>query len=150
MKVKHFRVRVSGEHLQNDQAAINQFLNEVTIQKTATHFISGMIDYWSVLLFYEPKLEKPKDKPDSEPASVWHYDELSQEEKNRLQTLKVWRTEKASQLGLPQYMICHNAELMTLAKIRPHSIEELKQIKGFGQNKVSRYGDDLLSLLQAC
>ena len=56
MNVKHFRVRVSGEHLQNDQNAINQFLNEVTVQKTATNFIAGMIDYWSVLVFYEPKI----------------------------------------------------------------------------------------------
>ena len=55
MKVKHFRVRVSGEHLQNDQDAINQFLTEVTVEKTATNFISGMIDYWSVLVFYTSK-----------------------------------------------------------------------------------------------
>ena len=33
MKVKHFRVRVSGEHLQNDQDAINQFLTEVFFEK---------------------------------------------------------------------------------------------------------------------
>ncbi|GGD17382.1 MULTISPECIES: HRDC domain-containing protein [Flavobacterium] len=149
MNVKHFRVRVSGEHLQNDQNAINQFLNEVTVQKTATNFIAGMIDYWSVLVFYEPKILKPRESKESEKVSVLNYDELSQEEKNTLSSLKSWRTEKSSKLGLPQYMICHNSELMTIAKIRPHSIDELKRIKGFGENKISRYGNDIISLLQA-
>jgi superfamily II DNA helicase RecQ len=149
MNVKHFRVRVSGEHLQNDQNAINQFLNEVTVQKTATNFIAGMIDYWSVLVFYEPKILKPRESKESEKVSVLNYDELSQEEKNTLNSLKSWRTEKSSKLGLPQYMICHNSELMTIAKIRPHSIDELKRIKGFGENKISRYGNDIISLLQA-
>ena len=61
MNIKHFRVRVSGEHLQNDQNAINQFLNEVIVKKTATNFIAGMIDYWSVLVFYSSKIEKIKE-----------------------------------------------------------------------------------------
>ncbi|MDP2160778.1 MAG: HRDC domain-containing protein [Flavobacterium sp.] len=149
MNVKHFRVRVSGEHLQNDQNTINQFLNEVTVHKTATNFIAGMIDYWSVLVFYEPKILKPRESKESEKVSVLNYEELSQEEKNTLNSLKHWRTEKSSKLGLPQYMICHNSELMTIAKMKPHSIDELKRIKGFGENKISRYGNDIISLLQA-
>lgn len=149
MNVKHFRVRVSGEHLQNDQNIINQFLNEVKVQKTATNFIAGMIDYWSVLVFYEPKTTNIKDSKDQEKVAVLNYDELNQEEKNTLNSLKHWRTEKSSKLGLPQYMICHNSELMTIAKMKPHTIDELKRIKGFGENKISRYGNDIISLLQA-
>jgi superfamily II DNA helicase RecQ len=149
MKVKHFRVRVSGEHLQNDQDAINQFLTEVTVEKTATNFISGMIDYWSVLVFYTSKNTKPKESFESEKVAVLNYEELSQEEKNTLNSLKNWRTEKSSKLGLPQYMICHNSELMTIAKVKPETVEELKKIKGFGEQKISRYGTDIISLLTA-
>lgn len=148
MKVKHFRVRVSGEHLQNDQDAINQFLTEVTVEKTATNFITGMIDYWSVLVFYSPKTEKTKESNETEKVAVLNYEELTQEEKNTLNSLKHWRSETSSKLGLPQYMICHNSELMTIAKMRPDSIEDLKKIKGFGQHKINRYGNDILSLLQ--
>ena len=148
MKVKHFRVRVSGEHLQNDQDAINQFLTEVTVEKTATNFITGMIDYWSVLVFYSPKTEKTKENNETEKVAVLNYEELTQEEKNTLNSLKHWRSETSSKLGLPQYMICHNSELMTIAKIRPDSIDDLKKIKGFGQHKINRYGNDILSLLQ--
>jgi superfamily II DNA helicase RecQ len=148
MKVKHFRVRVSGEHLQNDQDAINQFLMEVAVEKTATNFITGMIDYWSVLVFYSSKKEQTKENKETEKVAMLSYEELTQEEKTTLNSLKHWRSETSSKLGLPQYMICHNSELMTIAKMRPDSIDDLKKIKGFGQHKINRYGNDILSLLQ--
>jgi superfamily II DNA helicase RecQ len=149
MKVKHFRVRVGGEHLQNDQDAINQFLTEVTVEKTATNFISGMIDYWSVLVFYSAKNSKLKEPQETEKVAILNYEELSQAEKNTLNSLKSWRSEKSVTLGMPQYMICHNSELMTIAKMKPASVEDLKKIKGFGEQKIARYGLDILTLLQA-
>ncbi len=149
MKVKHFRVRVSGEHLQNDQEMINQFLTEVTVEKTATNFISGMIDYWSVLVFYTVKTSKLKETQELEKVAILNYEELSQAEKNTLNSLKSWRSEKSVTLGMPQYMICHNSELMTIAKMKPASVEDLKKIKGFGDQKIARYGSDIITLLQA-
>ena len=149
MKVKHFRVRVSGEHLQNDQEMINQFLTEVTVEKTATNFISGMIDYWSVLVFYTVKTSKLKETQELEKVAILNYEELSQAEKNTLNSLKSWRSEKSVTLGMPQYMICHNSELMTIAKMKPASVEDLKKIKGFGDQKIARYGSDILTLLRA-
>lgn len=149
MNIKHFRVRVSGEHLQNDQNAINQFLNEVVVKKTATNFIAGMIDYWSVLVFFEPKISETKESKEEEKVAVSSFEELSSDERNTLNSLKNWRSEKSNKLGLPQYMICHNSELMTIAKVKPESIDELKKIKGFGEQKISRYGTDIISLLRA-
>lgn len=149
MNIKHFRVRVSGEHLQNDQNAINQFLNEVVVKKTATNFIAGMIDYWSVLVFFEPKISESKESKEEEKVTVSSFEELSSAERNTLNSLKNWRSEKSNKLGLPQYMICHNSELMTIAKVKPESIDELKKIKGFGEQKISRYGTDIISLLRA-
>jgi superfamily II DNA helicase RecQ len=149
MNIKHFRVRVSGEHLQNDQNAINQFLNEVVVKKTATNFIAGMIDYWSVLVFFEPKISESKEAKEDEKVTVSSFEELSSAERNTLNSLKNWRSEKSNKLGLPQYMICHNSELMTIAKVKPESVDELKKIKGFGEQKISRYGTDIISLLRA-
>lgn len=149
MNIKHFRVRVSGEHLQNDQNAINQFLNEVVVKKTATNFITGMIDYWSVLVFFEPKISETKETKEEEKVTVSSFEELSSEERNTLNSLKNWRSEKSNKLGLPQYMICHNSELMTIAKVKPGTVDELKKIKGFGEQKISRYGSDIITLLRA-
>jgi superfamily II DNA helicase RecQ len=38
---------------------------------------------------------------------------------------------------------------MTIAKVKPESVDELKKIKGFGEQKISRYGTDIISLLRA-
>ena len=149
MNIKHFRVRVSGEHLQDDQNAINQFLNQVIVKKTATNFIAGMIDYWSVLVFFEPRISESKESKEEEKVAVSSFEELSSAERNTLNTLKNWRSEKSNKLCLPQYMICHNSELMTIAKVKPESVDELKKIKGFGEQKISRYGTDIISLLRA-
>lgn len=150
MNVKHFRVRVSGDHLAADQEAVNRFLDSVQVKQTATHFITGLIDYWSVLVFFEPKAKQEKPlEPIKDQISVLNYEELSNDEKDLLDSLKNWRAEKSSKLGLPQYMICHNSELITIAKLKPHTEDELRKIKGFGDYKVSRYGRDILNLLQA-
>lgn len=152
MNVKHFRVRVSGDHLVNDQQAINQFLNEKTVIKTATNFISGMVDYWSVLVFYDEKSEKTtngKTPVVAERVSAMSYDDFSEEEKTRLNNLKQWRSDKAAKLNLPSYMICHNTELMTIAKLKPENIEGLKRVKGFGEHKLTKYGEDIINLLNA-
>lgn len=148
MNVKHFRVRTSGDHLFNDQNAINQFLNEKTVKKTATNFISGMVDYWSVLVFYEDNKTVVKEIV-PERVSAMSIDDFSEEELTLFNSLKQWRTDKASKLNLPSYMICHNTELMTIAKIKPITIDDLKRVKGFGEQKLTKYGQDIISLLQA-
>jgi superfamily II DNA helicase RecQ len=124
-------------------------LNEVVVKKTATNFIAGMIDYWSVLVFFEPKISESKESKEEEKVTVSSFEELSSAERNTLNSLKNWRSEKSNKLGLPQYMICHNSELMTIAKVKPESVDELKKIKGFGEQKISRYGTDIISLLRA-
>lgn len=46
-------------------------------------------------------------------------------------------------------MICHNSELIDLAMFKPTTLDELQQIKGFGKQKAARFGDDILSILNA-
>lgn len=126
------------------------FLDSVQVKQTANHFISGLIDYWSVLVFYEPKTKGGKTLDSiKNQVSVLNYEELSHDEKALLDSLKNWRAEKSVKMGLPQYMICQNSQLISIAKLRPHNEEELLNIKGFGDHKVSCYGKDILNLLQA-
>jgi len=44
-------------------------------------------------------------------------------------------------------MIAHNDSLMTMAKIKPHTTEELVSIKGFGEKRAQKYGDELLEII---
>ena len=46
-------------------------------------------------------------------------------------------------------MICHNSELIDLAMYKPSNLDELQQIKGFGKQKLERFGEDILAILNA-
>ena len=61
--------------------------------------------------------------------------------------VKNWRNEKATQTGLPTYMILSNAAVEGLAKVRPQSKAEMYQVNGLGEMKIAKYGDELLKLI---
>ena len=65
------------------------------------------------------------------------------------QTLKQWRAEKAEKMKMANFMVCHNSELIDIAYNQPKSIDELRLIKGFGNRKAEKYGDDIISVLNA-
>ena len=149
MNLKLFQTRLDEANIQHDQEAINTFMENVSVKKTATQFVIGQPDFWSVLVFYEN--EKPKKPAYKEPEklSVEPDIELTPEEKQIVSALKQWRRDKASTLNVPDYLICHNSELVAVTKLRPRTMEELSRVKGFGDQKVSRHGDEIISVLNA-
>jgi ATP-dependent DNA helicase RecQ len=61
--------------------------------------------------------------------------------------LRQWRGQTAREQGVPAYVILHDRTLQELAARRPQSPDELLDISGIGEAKVSRYGTALLELL---
>ncbi|MGS0748367.1 HRDC domain-containing protein [Halpernia sp. GG3] len=59
--------------------------------------------------------------------------ELNSDEVKTLESLKLWRTEKAKDQNLPVYFVATNQELYSIAKFKPAKKEELLEIKGFWQ-----------------
>ena len=62
--------------------------------------------------------------------------------------LRAWRAGIAKELGVPAYVVFHDATLAELARVRPQDEAELGQISGVGARKLARYGAALLELLQ--
>ncbi len=56
-----------------------------------------------------------------------------------LETLKSLRSRLATEAGLPPYAVFSNRVLESLARFRPHSMEEAMQISGIGKVKAERY-----------
>ena len=52
------------------------------------------------------------------------------------------------ELGVPAYVVFHDATLAELARMRPQTEAALAQISGVGTRKLERYGAALLELLQ--
>lgn len=143
MKIKVFTVRLAEKKLEIDQNSLNDFLETVVFKKSSTQFVESENDsYWSVLVHYEEISETKNEEPKQEI-------ELTEREQVIFQNLKRWRAEKASELGFKNFMICHNSALMNIAICKPESISQLRQIKGFGEVKSDKYGDDIIALLNA-
>ncbi|MEV5601356.1 DNA helicase RecQ [Streptomyces sp. NPDC052299] len=63
------------------------------------------------------------------------------------EALRAWRAAQAKELGLPAYVIFHDATLREIATIRPATLGELGGISGLGEKKLATYGEGVLEVL---
>lgn len=144
MNIQVFTIRLASEHLLSDQQKLNDFMQQVTFVKSSTHFVaSEESPYWSVLLHYETVFGVPEKKIPVQVA------DLTPGAQYVFECLKQWRTEKAETLNVPKFMVCHNSELINIAFHHPKNVAGLKKIKGFGDKKVEKYGEEIISVLSA-
>lgn len=155
MNLKLFNTRLSTESALADQQAINTFLDTVTVKKTATQFVPGNPDYWSILVFYEnsnpngTKTKEAKAVKETEKQPVISEEDLSETERTIYAALRLWRKDRATEINLPEFMVFKNATLMTIAKEKPQDLLALSKIKGLGDQKIAKYGDDIVAILNA-
>jgi superfamily II DNA helicase RecQ len=144
-------ISIDREKSEKDQEALNKFLLGVNVKKTSTQFISGAFNCWSVMVFYdenEAREIKPamvKSKPVNKVEEQG--EALSDQETELFNKLKSWRQKKAAELSLPVFMVCSNGELKAISKALPKNNAELEALKGFGPNKVSKFGKEILKVV---
>ena len=151
MKIKTFKIRMD-EQLQADEQTLNEFMETVTIKKTATEFVTDSVNYWSIIVYYEDGASKKSAFVKESTADKLSFPSdsvLNNEEESVFKVLQNWRNDIAIRTSLPGYMICNRSELVTISKIRPKNLEELGKIKGFSSKKLMKYGDDVLALLNS-
>ena len=74
---------------------------------------------------------------------------LTAEQENAYNALRSWRNDRASQDGVPPYLIAHNDSLMQMASMNIETTEDLLQVKGLGEKRVEKYGDEILGILKS-
>lgn len=62
-------------------------------------------------------------------------------------TLKDWRSQKSKYTGLPTYSILTNDTIEQICIKKPLNKEELLNIKGMGEFKTAKYGNEIIELL---
>lgn len=62
--------------------------------------------------------------------------------------LKLWRRDVAIQEGVKPYIIFSDATLIELCNKLPQNEEELLEIRGMGEKKFKKYGENLIELLK--
>lgn len=75
-------------------------------------------------------------------------EELSEREYRAFLALKMWRREEAYTQEIPPYIIFRDATLKDIVRVYPADVRELGEIRGVGQSKLERYGEDVIRILQ--
>lgn len=103
-----------------------------------------------VLLRKEPKKptsSRSSSKGERKAKSSAAVAELPPEALPVFEALRAWRGAQAKELGLPAYVIFHDATLREIATLRPSSLGELGGISGLGEKKLATYGEGVLEVL---
>ncbi|MEU7997733.1 DNA helicase RecQ [Micromonospora sp. NPDC049060] len=73
--------------------------------------------------------------------------ELSPTAAGVFERLRAWRGATAKEQGVPAYVIFHDATLRQIATDAPTSLAELSAVSGVGENKLAKYGEQILAVL---
>jgi ATP-dependent DNA helicase RecQ len=63
--------------------------------------------------------------------------------------LRAWRAATAKEQGVPAYVIFHDATLRQIATEAPTTLAQLGTVNGVGENKLAKYGEQILETLSA-
>jgi len=123
----------------------DEFLNKWLLNKKlksykAEFFQDGEEKYWTILIEYDPVLKE---------SSKNQEEGLDEPQIILLKRFKAWRKERADKEGVPVYIVGTNKEFTDIVKEAPKSMEALKNIKGFGKSKISKYGKDIINIIEA-
>jgi DNA helicase-2/ATP-dependent DNA helicase PcrA len=61
--------------------------------------------------------------------------------------LRAWRARTAAATGVPPYVVFHDTTLRAICEQKPRTLVELSMVSGVGPTKLSRYGSDLLAII---
>ena len=61
--------------------------------------------------------------------------------------LRGWRRERASELKRPAFAVFTDSTLLAIADRAPGSLEELHQVPGVGQTKLTQFGEEVLAII---
>lgn len=146
LQFRLFNIQIANSD--KEMEALNAFLCDVEVKKINADVVDNK--FWSILLGYVPfaskntmvKAEKP------EKFLCESISELTTEDMDIYERLRKWRKDKAQELNFPEYLVFSNKTLMTMAKIKPVTIDVLLNISGVGEKKVSEYGDEVLRIIK--
>jgi superfamily II DNA helicase RecQ len=71
---------------------------------------------------------------------------LSAADEELAERLRAWRTGEAKRLGVPAYVVMHNQALTAVAQARPETPRQLLNVKGMGNAKVEKFGEEILRI----
>lgn len=151
MKIRVFIIRLEKEYFETDQNTVNSFLEKVQFKKSSSAFVEGENSFWSVLIHFEelPEEDSPSPSEEAVKSPIITYEDLNPEELEIVKQLKKWRNQRAEIEELPVFMILSNSDIYTIARAQPKEITDFIGLRGFGEKKIGRYGEEIIALLNS-
>ena len=94
-------------------------------------------------------LRKPSLDKDSRKKKGKSKTSLRSVDEPLFELLREHRLELANEYGVPPYIIFHDSTLEEMAKTRPDNLEAMRYISGVGEQKLDKYGDSFLNIIQS-
>ncbi|WP_430496369.1 DNA helicase RecQ [Micromonospora trifolii] len=92
--------------------------------------------------------EKPASSRSSKPRGASTVvAELTPAAASLFERLRGWRATTAKEQGVPAYVIFHDATLRQIASDAPSTLADLSRVNGVGENKLAKYGEQILAVL---
>ncbi|MET8261960.1 DNA helicase RecQ [Micromonospora sp. NPDC005205] len=92
--------------------------------------------------------EKPASSRSSKPRGASTVvAELTPAAASLFERLRAWRATTAKEQGVPAYVIFHDATLRQIASDAPSTLGDLSKVSGVGENKLAKYGEQILAVL---
>ncbi|WP_141811737.1 DNA helicase RecQ [Nocardia bhagyanarayanae] len=85
----------------------------------------------------------------AKPAKAAAAADLAASDVPLFEKLREWRGATAKEQGVPAYVVFHDATLREIATRKPESLAQLGAIGGIGENKLAKYGEQVLEVLAA-
>ena len=96
---------------------------------------------------YRDKPSRPARKSDQSSRSIEYEEfELTPQQEAMYLQLKQWRSKKAQEEGIPVYVISHNSVMKRMVILPVTCTADLLTIKGFGEKRTLKYGEEILAV----
>ena len=119
---------------------LNKFcLNKKIITTQVEFFQQDNSAFWTVFIEYDTILETIGKETDG----------LTEAGRICFEELRRWRKEMAEKEGIPPFVIAKNSHFIDIINKETTTIEALKQINGFGQKKIEKYGKTITGIITA-
>ena len=148
MQLKLFIVPV--KNMAASEQEMNAFLRGQRVLAVKKEFVpDGENSFWTFCVEHLETSGAVGCSGEGRGAKVDYKEVLSAEDFTLFCRLREWRKAAAEKDAIPVYAVLSNGQLAQLARRRPTSLRELREIDGLGDSKVQRYGDAVLQALAA-
>ncbi len=147
VNMKYAKKEIRNQIIRSDQLidylkkAIKESKNESSTDKKMWEIAESLLRY---------HVEKTSDYSQKYQQIITPQEADTPEKPDFYKLLKEFRLLKSKEEGIKPYYIYSNAQMENLIITMPKTMNELMEIPGFGKVKCTKYGHDILALLNPC